>query len=242
MSLKIINELFESDKKYNELISNILSSFKEIPKNVTLFFILKKDIDKYTVSIKFVKKDFLKDIGKNNENISNYIPLYDEEIFEEYFVEEVNALNYFMNDSINFKNNKDARYIFNTLKKYMLNEIKNINDEKVLKTDYFKERKPKKLAYLEILKMYLKDLFHCLEYDLYEYYQKILKFDDFNDIVLNEKKFIIFDDVIPLPVDYSISPKDEHKKIVLEFLTIKNYAKVKMLEINFLLYYYSDFF
>lgn len=241
MSFKTVNELFKSDKKDNELINKILSTFKEFPKNNTIFLTLKKDTDKYIIDTKYVKKDFLKDIGKNNKNISNYIPFYDEEIFEEFFVEEVNTLNYFMNESI-FKNNKDARYIFNTLKKYMLNEIKNINNEKDFKADYFKERKPKKIAYLEILKMYFKDLFNCLTHDLYEYYQKILKFDDFNDIVLNEQKLIIFDDINPLPVDYSISPKDEHKKIVLEFLTIKNYAKVKMLEINFLLYYYSDFF
>ena len=124
----------------------------------------------------------------------------------------------------------------------MLNEIKNINYEKDFKADYFKERKPKKIAYLEIFKMYYTDLFNCLGHDLYEYYQKILKLDDFNDIVLNEQKFLIFEDTKPLPVDYSIPPKDEHKKIVLEFLTIKNYTKIKILEINFLSYYYGELF
>ena len=97
MSFKTVNEPFKSDKKYNELINNILSTFKELPKNNTVFLMLKKDTDKYTLDTKYVSKDFLKDIGKCNKKILNYIPFYDEEIFEEFFVEEVKTLNNFIN-------------------------------------------------------------------------------------------------------------------------------------------------
>jgi len=208
-----------------------IDNFDKINKDLTIFIRLKINIDKIKDYMFIVNKQELK------HKIYNYVNFYDEDINKEYFEEEIKFL-----DTIQiYTLNEEEKQIYKEIKKYIMNEITLKEKNILIEENYFNSFKPSKENILIVLRKLLADIKKTLK-ELNDIYNKFILLEDFNMRKLNERKILFFDDKY-MKYEFDNNNLDlnneKYKDMIIQYLTIKNYIKIKMAEFNFLSYHYN---